>query len=487
MIRVRLSRASRRGVGVGEHHDSDLARPLHRSNCHLRAILALATMALVGGSGVADAETLKDALSSAYTSNPTLRAERSGLRATDEGVAQALSGWRPTVSTSADYGKTRVVTRPKPAFGVDKRNVRGYSVTVTQPVFRGLKTVNSTRQADATVFAGRQNLLNVEQTTLLDAVTAYMDVVRDQAVVNLRLKNVSVLSEQLRASNARFRVGEITKTDVAQAEARRSGALSNLAQARATLASSRATYRQIIGHQPGSLRHPRNYTRGLPKSLKQAVATARSRNPVLLAAGYTEEASRHAIEVARGDLLPEASLEASYSRRLDPAAATARTETTTVLGRLTIPLYQAGTVYSQVREAKEINNQRRLQIAEADRQVVAAAVSSWEQLRAIRELIRSARSQVEANRLAFKGVKQEALVGSRTTLDVLDAEQELLDSQVSLVSARRDEVVAAFQLLSAVGRLTARELKLPVQYYDPVPHYEETRGKWIGVGTGESD
>lgn len=433
----------------------------------------------------ASADTLTGALSSAYTGNPTLRAERARQRATDEGVAQALSGWRPTVTTSGDYGHTRGTTRPRT--GLDKRDPHGYSVTLSQPVFNGLKTVYGTRQADAGVLAGRATLKNVEQTVLLDAVTAYMDVVRDQAVVNLRIKNVSVLSEQLRASQARFRVGEITRTDVAQSEARRGGALSNLAQARATLAASRARYRQIIGNAPGTLRYPKGYRGPLPKSLKQAIAIARERNPALRTAEFNEQASRYAVDVARGDLLPEVSLEATFSERFEPSTSVNRSETTTVLGRLTVPLYQGGAVYSRVREAKQVNSQRRLQIAEADRLVFANVVSSWEQLRASRELIRSARSQVAANQLALKGVRQEALVGSRTTLDVLDAEQELLDSQVSLVGSRRDEVVASFQLLSAIGKLTARDLKLPVQYYDPVPHYEETRGKWIGLGTSESD
>lgn len=434
----------------------------------------------------AGAESLNDALAAAYNSNPTLKAEQARIRSVDETVPQALSGWRPTVTIDGDYGVIRQKNDPN-VNGVDKRDTGGYTAAVNQSVFSGFETLNATRQAKANVLSGRQSLINVEQTTLLDAVTAYMDVVRDEAIVRLRLKNVTVLKEQRRASDARFKVGEITRTDVAQSNARVAGALSDLAQARATLATSRATYRQIIGNAPGTLRYPRSIARLLPRTLNSAIAVARSNSPVLLAATFDEEASRHAIEVARGDLLPEASVEAQYTRQYDPAQAVDRQETVSLIGRVTVPLYQGGIVHSQVREAKQINSQRRLQIVEADRQVLAATVSNWEQVVATREQINSDRAQVEANRLAFKGVEQEALVGSRTTLDVLDAEQELLDSQVALVSSRRDLVVASYTLLSAIGKLTARDLKLRVQYYDATRHYEDVRGQWIGTGISESE
>lgn len=455
-----------------------------RLTSRIAAVSLCSAIALAAFGEPVNAETLRDALSAAYNSNPTLGAERARQRATDEGVPQALSGWRPTVTVDGDYGTIRQTTRP--STGVDKRDPRGYSLTLNQPVFDGFETVEGTKQAEANVQAGVQNLINVEQTTLLDGVTAYMNVVRDGAIVRLRQKNVSVLKEQLRAANARFKVGEITKTDVAQAEARVAGAVSDLALAKSNLATSRANYRRIIGRAPGSLRYPPSIARLLPKTLKKAIATARDRNPTLLAAAYNEEASRHAIEVARSNLLPDASLEAQYQRRYDLSAALNRQESVSLIGRLNVPLYQGGLVHSQVREAKQTNSQRVLQIAEADRQVVEAVVSAWEQYAAALEQINSDRAQVEANRLAFKGVEQEALVGSRTTLDVLDAEQELLDSQVSLVGSRRDAVVAAYTLLSAIGRLTARDLRLPVQYYDPSVYYQYTRGKLFGVGIGES-
>lgn len=436
----------------------------------------------------AAAETLIEALSAAYLNNPTLRAERAALRATDEGVSQALSGWRPTVTASGEAehfdGESRLVGAPTGSTDHDPRRV---DVLITQPVFRGFKTINSTRQAEADVLAGRQSLLNVEQTTLLSGVTAYMDVLRDQSVVELRVNNVDVLTEQLRASEARFKVGEITRTDVAQARARRSRAISDLAAARGELSNSQATYEQVVGRKPGTLKKPTPISRLLPKTMKEAQSVAETRNPEVLSASYTEESARHAIEVAKGDLLPEVNLEAQYSRSEEPGFGTEFSENAQIRGRVTVPLYQAGSVHSRVREAKQTASQRRLQTLEAMRRVRASVIQAWESLVAARERIQAARVQVEANELAFRGVQQEAQVGARTTLDVLDAEQELLDSRVALVTAERDEVVAAFQLLSAIGQLTARDLKLPVPYYDPELHYRKVRNKPFGLGNGVQD
>lgn len=464
--------------------------------------LALAGVALIyaadGAYQTASAETMNSALAAAYKNNPTIRAQRAAVRATDEGVPQALSGWRPTITASGDYGKNRSqdVTRDATTVGGGAipggretvyTKPGGANVTLTQPLFRGGRTVNSTREADATVFAARQNLISVEQSVLLETATAFLNVVRDTAIVNLRVKNVAVLREQLRASNARFRVGEITRTDVAQSRARLSGSVSNLSSAKATLAASRAEYARVVGRAPGSLRHKASITRLLPRSLNAAIQIARDRNPTLLAAAFNEKASYHAIDVVKGELLPTISLEARYNRRHDNSAISKSTEDASIIGRIDIPLYQSGSVYSRVRAAKQTNSQRRLQIAEADRQVHAEVVSAWEALRASRQTIQSSRVQVQANDLALKGVRQEARVGSRTTLDVLDAEEELLNSRVSLVTARRDMYVAGYRLLSAIGRLTARDLRLPVAYYDPAKHHNKVRGKWIGFGKRESE
>ena len=443
-------------------------------------------MTLVGAicPQVAMGETLKQALTSAYHNNPALRAERARQRATDEGVPQALSGWRPNVAISSDAGRTRTSTSP--AFGPKNRDPYGATVSLVQPLFRGFRTVNGTKQAEANVRAGRQALLSVEQNTLFDAVTAYMDVLRDRAVVKLQTKNVEVLSEQLKAEKARFRVGEITRTDVAQSQARRAGSVSTLAQARANLASSRAVYGRVIGSRATSLKYPRSIRKILPRTLNRALDIGKTNNPQLLAASYSELSARHSVKVIKGELYPDLSLEASYSYRKNPSSTTSRTETASLIGRLNIPLYQSGNVYSRVRQAKQSASQSRLLVLDAERTVVASVISSWEQLQALRAQIVSDRAQVKANVLALQGVRQEALVGSRTTLDVLDAEQELLNSNVSLVRSRRDVVVASYQLLVSIGRLTSDGLKLRVKSYNPTDNYNRVRNKLFGTNIGES-
>ncbi len=456
----------------------NLVRPL------MAAVLAGALLAPAG----VRAETLRSVLGSAYLNNPTLRAERARQRATDEGVSQAVSGWRPTITARGDYGVINSdATSKLTGTRADNRKPHGLNATVTQPIFRGFKTITGTRQAKSAVLAGREALVNVEQQTLLQAVAAFMDVVRDQAISALRRKNVRVLDEQLRASRARFKVGEITRTDVAQARARKGGAMSNLAQARANLAGSRATFEQIVGHMPGTLRRPRSIAAMLPKTLNEAFAIAKARNPLLLSATFNEEASKHAIDLAIGDLLPEVSLEAQYNRRYDVSSVFTRTVDTQITGRLTVPLYQSGSVQSRVRQARQTASQRRLQVLEAWRQVRAGVITAWENLRAARSRIAAAQIQVDANVLAFRGVVEEAKVGSRTTLDILDAEQELNDSRVNLVSLQRDRIVAEYQLLAAVGKLTARDLGLKVPLYDPAKNYDRVRGKFFGIGTGQAD
>lgn len=447
------------------------------------ALALLLSVSVLSGTP-AQSESLTQALSMAYMNNPTLRAARASVRATDETVNQALSGWKPTITSSGDYGHNELTTRPG---GKTKTRPYGGTVGVTQPIFNGFQTVNNTRQADASVAAARQNLIDTEQKTLLEVVTQFMNVMRDRAIIKLQAKNVAVLREQLRASKARFRVGEITRTDVAQSTARLSGALANLATAKANLAASRAQYARVVGRSAGSLRHKRSIARLLPRSYDHALATARKRNPVLLAAAFTEKSSSHAIDVAKGKLLPEVSLEAQYNRRYNPTSGALRgTENTSIIGRVTIPLYQSGAEYSKIRQAQQVNSQRRLQITEAERSVRASTISAWEALRASRQAITANLAQVQANALALRGVKQEAKVGSRTTLDVLNAEQELLNSRVSLVTSRRDEVVAGYTLLSAVGRLTVRDLRLPVKFYDPARHHNVVRDKWIGFGRRKS-
>ncbi|MDZ4382733.1 MAG: TolC family outer membrane protein [Parvibaculum sp.] len=445
--------------------------------------LALGTTALTGVFAVtsAFAENLTDALAAAYQTNPTLQAQRAQLRATDEGVSQALSGWRPSVEAQGTAGRTK--TTVMAAFSnsgiVDPRT---YSLTLNQNLFAGGRTINATDQAEATVEAGRGTLESVEQSTLLNAVQAYMNVIRDQSVVELNRNNVEVLRRQLEATTDRFTVGELTRTDTAQAEARLSLAKSNLIGSEAQLTASRAFYERVVGQMPGTLERPKAIE-NLPDTEEAARAMAEENNPTLRAARHAEVASRSAISVAKGALLPSVDVQLSYQYAEDPTTTVRESEQSSILGVLTIPLYQSGSEYSRVREAKEVNNRSRLEVMATLREVDEQVRVAWDQLRSSRASIVSTKEGVNASAIALEGVRQESEVGARTTLDVLDAEQEYLNARVSLVGAERDLAVAEYGLLAAMGLLTARNLELPVEYYDPAENYGEVRNKWIGFGT----
>ena len=445
--------------------------------------LALGTTALTGLLAVtpASAESLTDALAAAYQTNPTLQAQRAQLRATDEGVSQALSGWRPTVQAQGTAGRTK--TDVTASFGssgiVDPRT---YSVTLDQNLFAGGRTVNATEQAEAAVESGRGTLESVEQSTLLEAVQAYMNVIRDQSVVDLNSNNVEVLKRQLEATTDRFLVGELTRTDTAQAEARLSLAKSNLTASEAQLTASRAFYQRVVGQMPGTLERPKAVD-DLPESEDAAWTVAEESNPTLRAARHAEAASRSAISVAKGALLPSVDVQLNYQFAKDPSTTVREAEESSILGVLTIPRYQSGSEYSRVREAKEINNRSRLEVVATMREVDEQVRVAWDQLRSSRASIVSTKEGVNASAIALEGVRQESEVGARTTLDVLNAEQEYLNARVSLVSAERDLAVAEYGLLAAMGLLTARSLELPVDYYDPAVNYGEVRNKWIGFGT----
>ncbi len=474
-------------------------KPKHRKIAWGFGIAWTAVIALVPLSdrALAQVNNLEEALVRAYTSNPTLLSQRAQLRALDESVNQAISGWRPTVTASASYqmsdtdGESDVLQGGSFVTNdteVDQDTLQA-GVTVNQNVFTGLRTLNETREAKANVRAGREQLRAIEQSILLQAVTAYMDVLRDEAVVGLSKNNVAVLERQLEASQDRFRVGEITRTDVAQSEARLSGSQSNLISSEAQLVASQASFKQIIGVNPGALEQPPALP-ALPGSLQEAEAVSLDRNPELSAAREAEQASRYAINVARGALLPTLTFQGQYSysdtsgEAVNGVFVTGDSNNTalTLTANLSVPLYQGGAAYSRLRQAKQANSSDRLLIAEAERETVQVIANAWEALRSARATIDASRQQVRANEIAFEGVQQEAQVGSRTTLDVLDAEQELLDSRVTLVQAQRDEYVAAFQLLSAVGQLNAERLNLAANRYDPEDHYNAVDNKWIGIG-----
>lgn len=435
----------------------------------------------------ATAETLRQALTAAYKFNPRLDAERARLRATDEEVPRALSGYRPQIFGSADVGYRHVRTRSDLGSESQESHPRGYGVDVSQPLFRGFRTLNSVREAEAVVRAGRANLHIIEQSVLLEAVIAYADVVRDQAVVRLQENNVNVLTRELRATEDRFAVGEVTRTDVAQAQARRAGAVSALDLARANLRTSRAAFERVIGHPPSNLTDPGVPERLLPKTQNEALAIAAQENPNVVAALYREQAARHVVDRIWGELLPEVRVDAFYDRRFGQGANAAESESTEVTGRLTVPIYQGGEVSARVRQAKHTHVSRLQEVEQFRSETAADVIASWARLEASRAQLVSDRAQVEANRTALIGVREEERVGQRTLLDVLNAEQELLNAEVNLVTTQRDLAVSAFTLLSSIGRLNAEHMGLGVAVYDPEAHYFDIRRKWWGISITHAD
>ncbi len=429
----------------------------------------------------ASAETLPQALHAAYKFNPRLDAARAIQRATDEEVPRALSGYRPSIVGSADTGYQLQTTKPSGSpNATTESNPRGYNVGLTQPIFRGFRTKNAVSAAEATVRAGWEALRTTEASVLLEAVTSYNDVVRDQAILLLRENNVTVLTRDLKATQDRFQVGEVTRTDVAQAQARRAQAVAALDLARANLKTSRASFERVIGHPPSKLVDPKTSS-AVPKTLANSTEIASRESPGVVAALYREQAARFNIELIRGELLPSVQLEAGYGRRFDPSETIDGTESTTVTGRVTVPFYTGGEVQARVRQAKHTHVQRLQEIEQARSEVQAQVVTAWSQLQAAQAAVESDQASVSANRIALAGVREEERVGQRTLLDVLNAEQELLNSEVTLATDRRNLVVASYTLLSTIGRLNAQELGVAQQVYDPEQHYNEVRRKWFDI------
>ncbi len=446
----------------------------------IAAIVGVIAMAS-GIAGSSRAETLLDALASAYTNNPSLLAERATVRVVDEKLPQALSNWRPSVIMDADAGGSAVQSNT----AINKRqhrDPRSLELTVTQPLFRGGRTVATTREAENTVQAARARLTGTEQTVLLDAVTAYTNVLRDQAVLELNINNEHVLARQLDATRDRFGVGEITRTDVNQSESRWATATAARIRAEGNLISSRANYRKIIGDTPRDLQ-PANLPQALPVSEEEAMRLALANDPDILAAEYDTLASTDNADSVQGELLPSVNLQGRANTSLEASGQGTRAESYEALVTLSVPLYEKGAVYSRLREAKQRTGQRRAQVDIARRNSIEEVTRSWEALQTARAQIVAFQAAIQAAAVALEGVQREAEVGSRTLLDVLDAEQELLDARVSLVGAQRDETVAAYRLKAAAGQLTARLLGLAVELYDPSVHYDEVRGKWIGWGS----
>ncbi|TWA88117.1 outer membrane protein/adhesin transport system outer membrane protein [Azospirillum brasilense] len=454
---------------------------------HLMATALTLGVAIVGGIDTASAQSLEDALAQAYSNNPALAAQRARQRAVDESVPQALSGYRPTVRATADITRNATNSTFQGGETGSENNAKSVGVTATQPLYDA--TVGpAVRRAERTVEAQRATVLANEQQILLNAAAAYLDVVQNQAVLELQANNEQVLRRQLDAARDRFRVGEYTRTDVSQSESRLAASIAARISAEGTLQASRATYERVVGSMPGKLKAPKPKFK-LPGTLDEVVEMARSNNPSVLSATYTEAAQREAVDQQFGRLLPSANLSAQANRTIDAGRSSGidikRQDGAQLTAQITIPLYQAGLPEALTREAKHTANQARLQIDDTRRQAVEAAISAWQGLQAARASIESYNSQIRAAEIALEGVRQEAQVGSRTVLDVLNQEQELLNARVNLVRAQRTEMVQAFTVLGAIGQLTARQLNLPVQYYDADTHYKQVRNKWIGTGVPE--
>ena len=457
------------------------------------SVSALAVLAVVDA-GPASAENIRDTLAQAYRYNPRLDAERANLRATDENVSQANAGFRPSINAEADVGQQTIEGTASGRFGGGRTqnsgttSPRGYQIQLIQPLFRGFQTINGVSEAEAQVRAGRETLRNVEQEVLLQAVTDYGNVVRDQAIVKLRENNIAVLSKELKATQDRFAVGEVTRTDVAQAQARRAQAVSELDLAKANLKTSRSSYEQTVGNPPGKLDEPRPEHKLIPHSLEESVAISAHENPLVVAALYNEQAARINVDKIRGKLLPEAQLEALYQDRYDQNIQSARTESGSIVGRVNIPIYDnGGVVYSEVRQAKHIHVQR-IQLIEQSRAAAQqSVVQAWSQLTAAKAQLESDKAQIEFNTIALTGVREEERVGQRTLLDVLNAQQELLISQVQIEGTKRNLLVSSYSVISAIGRLNVAEVGAASTVYDPAVHLDEVARKWWGLDITHDD
>ncbi|GEM99991.1 hypothetical protein MRA01_45310 [Methylobacterium radiotolerans] len=521
----------------------------------------------------ASAETLESALAKAYQGNPSLNASRAGVRAIDENVAIAQSGYRPTVNVNAAIGVQYLQTRSSSSVAsagtagttattagaglgttggglggtagagttgtgtttgigttgigtaggttgigtsgagaagsatggeglaggatsdiasqviTSRRTTRttylpsSASLNVTQTLFNGFQTDNTVRRAESQVYSQRESLRFTELTVLYNAVQAYMNVLSNTATLELNRNNVEVLEEQLRQTRDRFNVGEVTRTDVAQAEARLAGARSQVAQAESTLRTSIGVYRQNIGVEPRQLAPGRPLDRFVPRSLDQAIAVGLREHPQVVSAIHNVDASEAQVKVLEGQLAPQLSLQGSLSQLYDQNGPNQSFFVGFVGGRLSIPIYEGGQTYAQIRQAKESVGQARIQVDQIRDQVRAQIVDFWGRLEAAKAQVIAAQAQVQANEVALNGVREEARVGQRTTLDVLNAQQELLNSRVNLIVAQRDRVIFSYGVVQAIGQLTARFTALPVEYYSAKVHYDQVKDLWFGLRT----
>jgi outer membrane protein len=437
--------------------------------------------------------TLAEALAATYANQPALQAERAKLRATDENVPQALSGWRPTVvmAGTAGYGDGMARSYSGTLHGYDNiqtdRLIGTAQATLTQPLYNGGKTQANVNRAKNQVMAERANLIAQEQTSFTAAVNAYVNVIQNQQLLQLNINNEQVLAKQLQATNDRFRVGEITRTDVAQAEAALAGATAQRQTAEGNLQTARGTYQQIIGSlPPGDLVEPQPLA--LPVKTEQAATVmASNNNPTVINALFNDAAAKDAVDVAFSQLMPQVSFQGQVFQQNNAGARSTDINGYQAVVQLSVPVYQGGAEYSAVRQAKQGAQQTSKLVDDARRTAVQNAVQAWETLVAAKAAADSTREQIRSNQVALEGVEREAIVGSRTTLDVLNAQQALLNSRVTLVQNLAQLVTASYGVAAALGRLTAHDLHLPVPLYDETAYYNAVKDKWAGLGDYATD
>jgi outer membrane protein len=427
---------------------------------------------------------MSGALARAYGGNPNLNQQRASLRATDENLPVAAAGFLPQASATANGGYNYLNGIEAGNNLHASRPVATVGISVTQNLFQGNRTFNSVRQAESNILGGRETLRNIEQSTLLDGSTAYMNVLRDTAILALRKNNIIVLEEQLRQTRDRFEVGEVTRTDVAQAEASLASARSDYFTAQANLQNSVATYRQVIGVQPTRLEPARPIEQLLPNALLSAIDISLKEHPSIQAAFHAVDAAELQVKIYEGALYPTVGITGAVEREQNAQGIPGSNFTnTSVLASVSVPLYAGSDAFAHIRQAKELVAQARLQADQQRDAVRALVVSSWGQLETAKAVILSSQAAVKAAEIALNGIREEARVGQRTTFDVLTAQQTLLNARVQLVSAQRDRVVASYTVMAAIGRLTAANLNLTITAYDPTIHFDQVKDKWIGLRT----
>jgi len=457
---------------------------MHGVKLFTGAAVSVLVLALAGPTP-ALADTIEAALVRAYQNNPQLNAQRAQVRSTDENVPQALSGYRPKVALTASggyqYQDQQSALGSNPFFGATAP--RAVGVTVNQTLYNGNITANRTRAAESQVSGSREALRSLDQTVLLQGATTYMDYLRDAATLEVQRSNGRVLEQTLKQTRDRFNVGEVTRTDVAQSEAQLAAGRTQALTAEANLTTTRANFRRIIGNEPTNLAPGSPVDRFLPATLAAAVELGLVEHPNVTAAMFGIDVNFLQVKVAEGALLPTVTVQVAAQQANEQSLIQYRATSASAIASANWQLYDGGNSYALIRQSKENLAQQRLNLETTRDQTRANVVQFWGTLQAGKAQVQSAQAQVTASEIALNGVREEAKAGQRTTLDVLNAQQALVNARVALVTAQHDRVVASYNVLAAIGRLSPQVLGLATTVYDPTVHYHQVRDSWAGVRT----